>query len=147
MSRPSIPRLLIGSGGVILIGVGLFNALALELVDLLWLAFWLGAGLVAHDAMVAPATAGLSKLAADRWPAHGRRVLVIATVTIGPLTLIALPLIQQQGAVPGTPTLLGRNYLAGWAAACLLVLIGAAVAEVVSRVRAKRDSAQSTAQD
>jgi len=145
MTLPSMPRLLLGLGGVTLIGAGLFNSFALDFVDLLWLGFWLAAGLVVHDGVLAPGTAGLSKLAADRWPAHGRRIPLVATVVIGSLTLIALPLLKQQGAVPGNSTLLGRNYLVGWAVACALVLLGAALAEVVGRVRARRLSPKSTA--
>lgn len=150
MTRPSTPRLLIGLGGVGLIGVGLFNLMSIGLVDLLWVGFWLGLGLVAHDGVLAPATAALSKLAADRWPAHRRRALLVALVGIGSLTLVALPLVIQQGSVVGNDTLLGRNYLLGWAVACLLVLLGAAAAEVVGRVRAGRAGqavrAKSTAQ-
>lgn len=150
MTRPSTPRLLIGLGGVGLIGVGLFNLMSIGLVDLLWVGFWLGLGLVAHDGVLAPATAALSKLAADRWPTHRRRALLVALVGIGSLTLVALPLVIQQGSVVGNDTLLGRNYLLGWAVACLLVLLGAAAAEVVGRVRAGRAGqagrAKSTAQ-
>lgn len=139
MKRPSIARLIICVGGVALIGVGLFNALNLGFVDLLWLGFWLAAGLLVHDAVLAPGTAGLSKLAADRWPAHRRRIPLIAVVAIGSLTLIALPLIKQQDSVTGNATLLGRNYFLGWALACLLVLVGAAMAAIFRRVQAGRE--------
>ena len=145
MTRPSMPRLLMGLVGVGLIAVGLFNLLSIGFVDLLWVGFWLGLGLVLHDGFLAPATAALSKLAADRWSADKRRVLLVALVAIGSLTLIAMPLIIQRGAVAGNDSLLGRNYLVGWAVACLLVLIGAGLAEVVGRVRAKRVSSPSTA--
>lgn len=142
--KVAAPRLLIGLAGLVLIGVGLIEVLDLDLVDMLWLGFWLAAGVVAHDGVLAPATTVLGKLTADRLPAHRRRVLVVAAVSIGSLTLLVLPLLGQQGAVAGNDTLLGRNYLVGWAAACLLVVLGAALAEVVGRLRAKRDSAQST---
>lgn len=140
MGRLPVVRLLLGIVGVSLIAVGLLNSLALGFIDLLWLGFWLGAGLVVHDGLLAPGTAGLSKLTA-RWPARRRRIPLVATVTIGSLTLIALPMIMQQDAVPGNPTLLGRNYLVGWAVACLLVLAGAALAALVARLRAPRDPA------
>ncbi|MDQ4038539.1 MAG: hypothetical protein M3313_09360 [Actinomycetota bacterium] len=142
--RPSMPRLLLGLGGGGLLGIGLFNLLALGFHDLLWVGFWLGLGLVAHDGVLAPATAGLSKLAADRWPAHRRRVLLVAVVCIGTLTLLALPLVIQRDAVAGNDTLLGRNYLLGWAAACLLVVIGAGTAEVLGRMRSNRVPPRST---
>lgn len=132
------PRLLIGLGGVALIGVGLIEALGLGFVDLLWLAGWLAAGVFAHDVVIAPGTAALSKLAADRWHVRVRRIPAVAIVCTGSLTLIALPLLGRQGSVAGNPTLLGRNYLAGWASACLLVLIGAFLAEWFRRVLANR---------
>lgn len=140
MGRLPVLRLLLGLGGVTLIAVGLLNSLALGFIDLLWLGLWLGAGLVVHDGLLAPGTAGLSKVTA-RWPARRRRIALVATVTIGSLTLIALPMIMQQDAVPGNPTLLGRNYLVGWAVACLLVLAGAALAALIARLRVPRDPA------
>ncbi|MDQ3576180.1 MAG: hypothetical protein M3443_00945 [Actinomycetota bacterium] len=44
-----------------------------------------------------------------------------------------LPLIIQQDAVAGSDTLLARNYLAGWAAACALVVIGAGLSAALGR--------------
>jgi len=144
MTRPRVGRLLLGLGGLTLIGIGLVNLLAIDLVNLLWVGFWLAAGLLVHDGILAPATAAVSGLAAARWSASGRRMVLVALVSIGSLSLIALPLLGKPGAEAGNPTLIGRNYLVGWAVACLLVLIGAALAEVVGRLRAKRGSAQST---
>lgn len=143
--RARIPRLLMGLGGLALMGLGLSELLALDLVDLLWVGFWLAAGVFLHDAVLGPTTAVLSKLAAARASAKVRRIPLVALVSLGSLTLIALPLLARQGAVAGNPTLLGRNYLVGWAAACLLVLIGAVLAEVLRRARAKRVSGKSTA--
>lgn len=144
MRRPSAVRLLLGLGGVTLIGVGIFNSLALGFVNLLWLLFWLATGLILHDGVLAPGTAAMSKLATDRWSVTARRSLLVAVVCIGSLTLIALPLVVQHNAVPGNPTLLGRNYLLGWALASLLVLVGAGVAEVIGRLRSKGTTRQST---
>ncbi len=139
------PRLLIGLAGLVLIGVGVIELLDFDLIDLLWVGFWLAAGVAAHDGVLAPTSAVAGKFTADRLPAHRRRALVIAAVSIGSLTLFAVPLMLAQGGVAGNPTLLGRNYLVGWLVACALVLTGATIAEVVGRVRAKRDSPQSTA--
>jgi len=137
-------RLLAGAGGLALIGVGIVNLLGIDLVNLLWVGFWLAAGLVLHDGVLAPATAALSRLAADNWSVSRRRHFVIALIAIGSLTLIALPLLGRQNAVAGNPSLIGRNYLAGWAVACLLVILGVALAAAVGRLRAKRRTAQFT---
>lgn len=145
MTRPTIGRQLMAVGGIALIGVGLFNLLVIDLVDLLWLGCWLAIGLVLHDGFLAPATAAVSKLAADRWAAKGRGVLLLALVSIAGLSLIAAPMMIQRDSVAGNPTLLGRNYFVGWAVACLLVLLGVVLAEVIGRVRAQRRKPQSTA--
>jgi len=137
-------RIAIGVGGLVLVGVGLFNLLGIDFVNLLWVGFWLAAGLFLHDFVLSPAIAVSSKLVARRWSVTGRRVPLVALVSIASLTLIALPLLGKPGAEAGNPTLLGRNYLVGWAAACLLVLLGAALAEVAGRVRARRGSRLST---
>lgn len=135
----AIPRLLIGLAGLALIGVGLIEMLVFDLVDLGWLVGWLAAGVILHDLVLAPASTVVAKLALRRWTVKERRITVVTSVCIGSLTLIALPLLGRQGAVADNPTLLGRNYLGGWAAACLLILLGALIAEVVRRVRANRD--------
>lgn len=134
-----VGRVLIGLGGVVLIGVGLFNLLDFGLVDLLWVAGWLAAGVALHDGVVAPSAGVVGRLGARRLSLRHRRVPVVALVCLGVLSLLALPLIGRMGAVAGNPTLLGRNYLLGWASACLLVLLGALVAEVLRRARVARD--------
>ncbi len=145
MTRLSVIRLAMGLGGVALIGLGVFNLLGIDLVDLLWVAFWLAAGLILHDGVLAPATAVVSRVAAGRWSANGRRGVLIALVSAGSLTLIAFPLIIQRHAVAGNDTLLGRNYLAGWAIAAMLILVGAGLAEIVGRYRSNQRKRQSTA--
>lgn len=145
MTRPSVPRLLLGLSGLGLLGIGLVNLAPLGLVDLLWLGFWLGLGLLLHDGVLAPATAAVSQLAAQRWSAKRRGGLLVATVCLASLTLIALPLFGQQGAVAGNDSLLGRNYLLGWGVACLLVLLASALAHLVGHLRTRKDSSQSTA--
>ncbi|MGI8651881.1 MAG: hypothetical protein ACR2I7_03685 [Geodermatophilaceae bacterium] len=143
--KAAAPRLLIGLAGLVLIGVGAIELLEFDLVDLLWVAFWLAAGVVLHDGVLAPATTVLGTLTADRVAADRRRILVIAAVSVGALTLLAVPLMLQQDGVAGNSSLLGRNYLVGWLVACALVLLGATVAEVVGRARAERASPESTA--
>lgn len=145
MTRITIVRSLLGLAGVALIGVGAVNLLGLGLVDLLWVVFWLGAGLVLHDGVLAPTTAVLGKAAADRWSGRARGAVLVGLVSVGSLTLIAIPLMIQHNSVAGNDTLLGRNYLVGWLAACTLVAVGAALAEVVSRWRISRRDRQSTA--
>lgn len=144
MSRPSVPRLVMGLGGVVLVGLGVVNLFDFDFVDLLWVGFWLGAGLFVHDGVVAPATAVGSKLAADRWSPTARRGALIALVCIGSLTLIAVPLVIEHNGVAGNSTLLARNYLGGWAIAGLLVLVGVGLAEGIARFRAHRRQRPST---
>lgn len=137
--RTVLPRVLLGLSGLALMGVGVLELLAFDdVVDLLWLAGWLAAGVFLHDGVLAPATAVAGRYAARRWHIRGRVIPIVAGVSVGSLTLLALPLVGRQGSVAGNPTLLGRDYLVGWASACMLVVLGALLAESVRQVRANR---------
>lgn len=137
--RALLPRLLLGLGGLTLMGVGALELLAFDdVIDLLWLAGWLAVGVFLHDGVLAPVTAVGGRFFARRWHIRGRVIPIIAGVSIVSLTLLALPLLGRQGSVAGNPTLLGRNYLLGWASACMLVVLGALLAESVRQVRANR---------
>lgn len=137
-ARPSPVRLLLGLAGLVLIGVGAFSLREFGLLDLFWVAVWLVAGVAAHDGILAPGFALLSRSQARRVPKGMRRWVAVAVVPLAALTLIAVPLILQRDAVAGNPSLLGRNYLLGWLAACLAVLVGVGIGYLVSRGRAPR---------
>lgn len=137
-ARLSPVRLLLGLAGLVLIGVGAFALREFGLLDLFWVAAWLAAGVAVHDGILAPGFALLSRSQARRVPKGMRRWVAIAVVPLAALTLIAVPLILAQDSVVGNPSLLGRNYLLGWLATCLAVVIGVGIGYLVSRGRAAR---------
>ncbi len=98
-------------------------------------AIWLGAGVAAHDALVALMALLLVGLAVRLPVSAARTPTVAAFVVLGPLTLIAIPFLGRFGAKADNPTLLDRPYVAGF-----LIVVGlAALAVVVASVwRARR---------
>ncbi|UUZ59308.1 hypothetical protein [Nocardioides sp. B-3] len=75
---------------------------------------WLAGGVVLHDFVLAPVVL-LGALALRRWlPPSWRSPLVVAGLVLGSTTLVAIPVLGRFGARPDNPSLLDRNYVAGW---------------------------------
>jgi len=75
---------------------------------------WLVAGVVLHDAVLAPVTIALGWAAARRLPRPVAAGAVVLLVVLGSASLVAVPLLVN-GAEPQTnPTLLVRDYPLGW---------------------------------
>ena len=100
-------------------------------------AVWLVAGVVLHDAVLAAVTVALGALAVRLVPAPARAPVVVGFVVLGSATLFAVPVLGRFGARADNPTLLDRDYTAGW-----LLLAGLTVVAVVvaSLVRSRRGS-------
>jgi len=98
---------------------------------------WLVGGVVAHDAVLAPATIGLVVIATRALPPWVRGPAAVGLVVLGSLTLLAIPVLGRFGARPDNPTLLDRDYSAGW-----LVLGGLVLVAVVAGAawRKRRDA-------
>lgn len=105
--------------------------------DLIGVAVWLVAGVVLHDGVLALVTIALGALAVRIAPAPARAPLVVGLVVLGSTTLLAVPVLGRFGARADNPSLLDRDYTAGW-----LVLAGlTAVAVVVATlVRSRRQA-------
>jgi hypothetical protein len=105
--------------------------------DLVDVAVWLAAGVVLHDAVLAVATVLLGAVALRVLPHPSRAPAVVGFVVLGSVTLLAVPVLGRFGARTDNPTLLDRDYTAGW-----LVLAGLTVLAVVvaTLVRSRRDS-------
>jgi hypothetical protein len=105
--------------------------------DLLDVVVWLVAGVVLHDAVLAVVTLVAGAVALRLLPAAARAPAVVGFVVLGPVTLLAVPVLGRFGARADNPTLLDRDYTAGW-----LVLAGLTVLAVVTAalVRSRRHS-------
>jgi hypothetical protein len=129
-------RALLGTLGVLVVGYGgwLLVTRGEELVDV---AVWLAAGVVLHDAVLAGMTLALGTLAVRLVPAPARAPVAVGFVVLGSATLFAVPVLGRYGARPDNPTLLDRDYTAGW-----LALAGVTTVAVVTAalVRSRRHS-------
>ena len=128
-------RLLVGVLGAGVAGYGVLRLLRLPSEQVLAVLVWVAGGIVAHDGLLAPLVVGLglAATALSRWL---RPSLVVLLVVLGPLTLVAVPVLGRFGARPDNTTLLDRPYLAGWA---VLVGVGVVLA-ALSALRARRSS-------
>lgn len=97
-------------------------------------ATWLVVGVVLHDAVLVPLVLATGWLAARRLPDRWRRPATVAVVVLGPLTLLAVPVLGRFGAREDNPTLLDRPYVVAWLA---LVAATAAVVVAVGFVRGR----------
>lgn len=107
--------------------------------DLVAVAVWLVAGVVLHDGVLAVLTIALGGLAVRLAPAPARAPLVVGLVVLGSTTLLAVPVLGRFGARPDNPTLLDRDYTAGWLVLAGLTALAVVVATLVrSRGRSGR---------
>ena len=115
-------RIVIGTGGVLLLAFGVFRlGTEIPVSDLLGLALWLGAALVIHDAVLSPGIVELGRLL-RRIPARARTYVQGALIAGGLVTLIAIPLIYRTDSQPDAKALLEQDFRANLA--LLLALVG-----------------------
>jgi hypothetical protein len=94
-------------------------------------AIWLASGVVLHDLVLAPVVLALVALGTRIAPAASRAPAAAALVVLGAVTLLAVPVLGRFGARPDNPTLLDRDYTAGWFALAGFVLLATVVATLV----------------
>ncbi|WP_395691409.1 hypothetical protein [Nocardioides sp.] len=122
-------RWVLGAAGVLLVLYGGWLLVSRE-DDLLGVAVWLAAGVLLHDAVLAGVTIVLGALAVRLAPEPARAPLVVGLVVLGTATLLAVPVLGRFGARADNPTLLDRDYTAGWlvlAALTAVAVVGAAL--------------------
>jgi hypothetical protein len=128
-SRALLARVLLGGVGVAGIGYGLYRLLTMPPEHVPAVLVWAVGGVVVHDALLAPLVVGLGVLAAVSAPRWLRAPLAALLVVLGPLTLVALPVLGGFGARADNPTLLDRPYWTGYlaivAVAVLVTAVGA----------------------
>ena len=113
--------------GVLIGGYGAWLLLSRQDTDqLVNAAIWLAAGVVLHDFVLAPLVLLIVYVGARVLPARWRGPAIVGLVVLGTATVFAIPVLGRFGARPDNPTLLDRNYAAGW-----LVLAGLTVLSVI----------------
>lgn len=108
-------RLAIGAIGVAVIVYG--SVLLLHTVNVFQVVPWIIGPVVVHDLLIAPLTIAVVWLAARYLPSYARTPAMFGLLVSGSLTIVALSVVGRRGASPDNPSLLNRDYLAGWAIA------------------------------
>jgi hypothetical protein len=130
--------------GVLLLvglGVGLYGVQLLRDIgtdNLLATGRWLIGGVVLHDAVIAPATIALALVASRVLRGRVPAALVIGAVVVGTVTAVAIPVLGKPGARPDNPTLLDRDYAAGWwglVGVTVLLVVAALVTQTITQRR------------
>ena len=134
----TVVRLLLLLTGLLAGTVGAVGLLRLEPGELVEALLWLAAGVVAHDAVLAPVVIALMVAGLTVLPWWSRAPAAAAAVVLGSLTLMAVPVLGRFGARADNPTLLDRPYLAEWLLLAALVW-ACAVAWAVALRRAGED--------
>lgn len=132
-------RVVIGAAGVAL---GLYGLVLLlsrqDPGQWLEVALWLGAGVVAHDAVLSALVIGACLLGTRLLPEPWRAPATVALVVWGTLTVVAVPVLVGGGVRADNPTLLDRPYVATWWVTSAIVVLLVAVAGLL-RARTTRD--------
>jgi hypothetical protein len=127
-------RLAIGALGVGMGAFGTLRFLQLDFEDIVNAVLWLAAGVLIHDAVIAPLTIGLTLLLSRAVPAAARKQVAVALVVLATVTVTAFPVLGRFGERPDNPTILPRNYLAGWVVFAVLVFLVTLVASPLGRL-------------
>jgi len=123
--------------GVVLAAVGLVDLLDDGWADLGHTVVWLGAGVVAHDAVLSIAVIVVGAVVVTRLPSYARAPVIVGLVVLGSVTLAVAPTLLGVGAVPDNPSLLDRPYGSGWVVFAGTVLLAVTFAVAVARRRTK----------
>jgi len=131
-------RIVIGAAGLGAAAYGLVLLVRNGLDDLVAAGVWLAAGILLHDFVLVPLTLAACWLAMRVVP-PGRRVpLAVGLIVLGSLTVLAIPVLGRFGERPDNPTLLDRDYTAGWVVVAALTLSAVVVGLVVSARTGRR---------
>jgi hypothetical protein len=122
-------RLLVGLPGVVVGLYGLWLLLGEGLANLRSTMVWAVGGVVVHDGVLAPVVLATCAVAARLLPHPWRGPVVMGFIVLGTVTVVASPVLGRWGARADNPTLLDRNYGAGW-----LVVAGLTLAWVLVMV-------------
>ncbi|APE34827.1 hypothetical protein BOX37_13690 [Nocardia mangyaensis] len=112
-------RVLLLLSGIWLGWYGMTLVLELGPADQISLAWWFAAGILLHDAVLAPLCAGLGLAARRILPVSWWAPVTVGAVCTLTLAVLSIPVVGREDANPANPTVLDRNFGMG-----LLVAIG-----------------------
>lgn len=135
MRAMAVTRWVLGCLGVVLLAVGITKVFDHSAAAIRETGFWLLAGVALHDALLAPVVVVLGVVVVRLLPVWARTPVVAGLVVLGTSTLTAIPVLGRYGERPDNPTLLDRDYTAGWWTLVALVVVGVAAASWWQRRR------------
>jgi hypothetical protein len=127
-----ITRTLLGLTGCALAAYGVVLVLQMPEHHQTSLLIWLVTGVLAHDGLLAPAAVLLGWVGAHAVADPLRPAMVVGALVLGTVTLAATPVLLGNGATPANPTLLDRDYTAGWRWLAAIVVTGVGIRAVHS---------------
>lgn len=131
-------RVLLGAGGVAVAAYGGFLLLSRQEPDqLVGAATWLALGVLLHDLVLVPLTLLVAWVGIRLLPPGARGPAAVVLVVLGSVTLLAVPVLGGFGRRPDNPTLLDRDYTAGWLVLAGLVLGIVLVGSLLGRLRGR----------
>ena len=138
-------RIILTVVGIVGLLYGIVNLFVhIPIKTLLWVAVWMVAALIIHDAVIAPSVVGVGWLLRRFVPDRARRYVQTGLIMAAAVTIIAIPLIIRRGSQPPQKTLLIQNYAANLAL-LLGIFAGVALALYVVRIVRDRSAADRTA--
>jgi heme A synthase len=140
--RVSPGRAVLGSAGVLLAAYGAWLLLSRQDLERnLDVALWLAGGVLVHDVLLGSVVIVVSLLATRLLPAVARPAAGAGLVVLGSLTVLAVPFLGGFGRenAPDNPTLLDRDYTAGYLALAATVIIVVVLPVLLHSLRARRD--------
>lgn len=133
-----VVRGLVGLAGAVIAVVGIYKLVQEGAGTVIEAAKWLVIGNVFHDAVVAPIAIVLGALAVRVLPVWARLPVLMGFVVLATATIVAIPVLSGMGEEPTNPSLLPRDYVAGWLVLALLTALGVAVGGWWQRRRLSR---------
>jgi len=128
---------------VVGIGLGLYGVgrlfTSVPWSSLVLLGVWLVLALIIHDGLLSPAVIAVTVLL-GRIPPRGRRYLQFGLIMAALVTVIALPMISQQGRQPPAKTLLQQDFQVNLMILLATIAAGSLTAYAVRVARDRRTS-------
>jgi hypothetical protein len=142
-----IVRVLVGAVGLLMIAVGGRDLWNLGLANAVAAAEWLAGGVVLHDFVLSPILLVVGVVLVRRCSERLRRPLIVGAIVLGTATVVAFPMLGRFGERADNPSLLDRNYTAGWLVLAGLVVLGVLVGAFATGMPARRVESRTSPSD
>jgi hypothetical protein len=138
-------RVALGALGVAVVAYGAWLLVSRQSGDQLRsAATWLVGGVLLHDVPLSAAVVVAGVVVSRLVPEPARAPVAVGGIVLGSLTLLAVPVLGRFGARPDNPTLLDRDYSAGWLVVAALVGGAVVLATAWRAVRRRRSDRRPT---